>query len=133
MSETRKKRNKTISNPIHIAVLSLISGNIIFIVCICISATVITNIHIKQDYLYLLIIASSAFSSLFSSFCTSAKIRKNKLISGLLMSVSIVTLHFIIILCFNNSSLAIKTYLIFPADIIMGLTGAIAGINLIKK
>ncbi len=133
MSEIRVKRNKTVNNPLIDTGISLLIGNIVFLIFVCISALIITSVQIKNEYLYLLVIISSALSSFISSFYISRKIKKNKLIFGLVSSVALVIFHFIIILCFNNSDLAIKTYLIFPADIIMGIIGAVTGINIIRK
>ncbi len=133
MSEIKIRKNKTINNPITDTGISLLIGNISFIAFICTSALIITKIQIKSDILYLLIIISSALSSLITSFVSARKARKNKLLFGIISSGLLVIFHFLIILCFNNSDLAVKTYLIFPADIVTGLIGAVTGINIIRK
>ncbi len=131
MSEIRIRNKK--NNPVTDIIIGLLIGTGVFMVFLCLSALVITKVQINSNYLFILIIISSAISSLFTSFYTSHVTNKNKLIFGVASSVILILMHFIIILCFNNSNLALKTYLIFPADIITALIGAIAGINLFRK
>lgn len=133
MSEIKIKRKKITYNPIINITINTVIGNILFVIFICLSAVIITKYPVNSELLFLFIITSSSLGSLFSGFLSARKAEKNKLLTGCIASIMLTIIHFIIILCFNNASLAMKTYIIFPCDIITGIIGTIAGINLIRR
>lgn len=133
MSEIKYKRKKRSSNPASEIIISVLFGNIIFSIMLSVFAILIMNISVKSEYLFLFIIASSALAIFISAIYSSRKISKNRLLSGMISGTIIVLIHFLIILCFNNAQLAMRTYFIFPSAILSSFLGSITGINTVKK
>ena len=128
-----KLNNKKNINPVINIFLSIIIGNFIFIFLIALSALVIINIKINTSYLYLFVIFASSLGIFSASFITSRKSANKKFICGTAAAIILTIIHFLILLCFNNSDLAIKTYIIFPINMLTGTLGTLSGINFLRK
>ncbi|MBQ8209698.1 MAG: TIGR04086 family membrane protein [Clostridia bacterium] len=127
----KQKRNKPDSNSIFKCFLiGLISGLVSFVVFLAVFSIVILNTDIPTTYFFIMVLIASGISSIVCAAGASISSSKNKLIIGMLCSITVIIIQFVILLCFNNADLSSKIYLMFPADIVAGFIGCVIGANI---
>lgn len=125
----RKTQNSLIKN----CSIAFLTGFFIFVLLLIVSSFLILNIVIEYRYLYLFVMFATAVSALFCALFSSIFAEKNRLATGMIVTVSLIIAEFIILLCFNNISLSNNIYFLFPVSIVFGFIGCIIGINKKKK
>lgn len=128
-----KSKNHSANSITKNTLLGVIGGFIIFIIAtICFSAIVLkTTIDNKIFFIFVLI--SACLSSTIGSFITAITAKKTRFLNGMLSTLLITGAEFIILLCFNNSSLSLKIYFLIPINIFTGFIGSAIGSNIQKR
>ncbi len=131
----QKRKNKRIVKPIIDSIPrnllnSTIFGIISFILFLAIFSLVLLKTDISSDKFYILVLISSGISVLVGSLAASIYVKKNKLLVGLISTITVNVIEFLILLCFNNAELSVKIYFMFPIGLILGFIGCVIGSNI---
>lgn len=125
----RKNENGVLKN----LLISLMIGMIAFIGMMTVVSLIILNIAISQEYIYILVLIASGFSSLLGAAFACVFATGKRLITGMGLSVALAIIEFVLLLCFNNISLSNNIYFLLPTVIIFGFLGCLIGSNIKKK
>ena len=130
----QKSKTKTLNNSIiNNTLKGMMAGIVSFTVFLAIFSLVILKTDIESRLFFIFILITVGLSAFIGSFFTSAAAKKTRLLNGLLTTLILLVLEFILLLCFNNASLSVKVYLMIPIGILLGFIGGALGSNLRKK
>lgn len=126
-----KKGGNTISLPLNIAKGTAL-GWIIFVALLALFSLIILKSEINHSLFFLFVLGASMVSVMVGCMFVSKKAVGKKLPLGMVCCLILLITEFILLLCFNNTALSNKIYLIFPCDIVFGFIGCIIGANIRK-
>lgn len=132
MQKSKKQiRKKSVNNSFSISLIKgILSGIAGYVIFLALFSVVILKSNISNDNYFIMVLISSCVSSVVAAVVSSISIQKSKLVTGMLSTIIVTIIQFIILLCFNNIDLSVKVYLMFPINIVIGFLGSIIGTNI---
>lgn len=127
------KNIKQESGAVKKCLIALSAGFLTFITSLIISSFLIMNVLIPTEHLYLFVLLSSGLSAILCSALT-CFLQKNKLLFfSMTLTAILAIIEFLILLCFNNLSLSVYVYLLFPVVILCSFFSCLLFINVKRK
>lgn len=128
-----KIKRKAQNGLMKICSVAFLIGFFIFILILTVSSFIILSIPAEYKHLHIFVMIATALSALFCAVFSCVSVGKNRLITGMSVTMMLSITEFIVLLCFNNISLSYNIYFLFPIAIFFGFVGSVIGINVKKK
>lgn len=130
----RKSKSISTSNSIFANILKgLITGITTFLVVLAVFSLIILKTDISGSLFYIFVLITVGLSAFFGSFVTAVCAKKSRLIIAMFTALFLLSMSFILLLCFNNASLSVKIYLSAPIAVLFGFIGGVTGSNIRRK
>lgn len=130
----RKSKNISSSTTFFTTILKgIICGLTVFILILAVSSLIVLDTDIKSSFFFVLILINVGISSFAGASVTAICAKKSRLIISMFTVLILLSIIFLLLLCFNNASLSVRIYLIVPTSILSGFIGGVTGSNIRRK